>query len=640
LALQVRHLRGEERERAVSLLSRPDDGDLETPADERFEPGRPVSRRCSENFCLHYVLQGVDAAADGLADAVLEEAEAVRTFENGTLGWREPRSDASVDGDPRVDIYLKELGSRSLFGWAATDPNQDTQAQHSYLVLDNDFDPAQFGGAPALDSLRVTLAHEYGHVLQYGYDVLADGWHYESSAVWLEQRMYPDLDDWLRFVHDGRSGVGWGSLTELPLTAFDHPTDQPRNAKPYGSVVFNHFLTSRYGARGDLLQRRTWELSDGLSFASTGAFDRAIKDTAGPGLASDFAAFAAAAAEWRLPQAGFPLAGRLPDVERLGSLSADGASVTPRMDHLTFALYDVPDTSAAQIRLNASFPAGARGALALVARTGSSDGGEVTTRLVELPAGGRGGVTLEQPHTYIESGGRITAVLVNADATHRAEYDAQRGDWAWSRDNQVVAAALTSDASPPAVSSRSPAPDAGRVGTRKQVQVTFSKDVTGVDAQSFSLRGPRGGEVPAAVSYLSESRTAVLTPAVELADTTRYSVRLTDAIVDVSATSLPPEEWSFTTAKRGPRATLTVLSKNRRAVRFVLRSTDSDRLRWTAKLVSGGRAVSRRSGALRAGGKRLVKIPARRHARARLVVELEDPQANSRGIARALRLRR
>jgi hypothetical protein len=640
LALGVRRLRGEDRRRAVSLLSRPDDGDLETPADERFTPGLPVSHDCSQNFCVHYVTLAGDAATASQAQAVLAEAEVVRAFENGTLDWRQPRNDSPLGGDRKVDIYLKELGSRNLFGWAATDPEQDTQAQHSYLVLDNDFDPDQFGGVPALDSLRVTLAHEYGHVLQYGYDVTADGWHYESSAVWLEQRMYPALDDWLRFVNDGRSGLGWRSLTELPLTAFDHMQDQPRNAKPYGSVVFNHFLTSRYGDEGEALHRRTWELSDGLARASTGAYDRAIREAQGPGLASDFAAFSAAVAEWRLPQAGFALPGQLPDVERLGTLSADGAAAVPEMDHMTFALYDVPDTSAGRIRLAASFPAGTRAAVALVAREGSIEGGQVTTQLAELPSGGTGGVTLDDPHSYIEGGGRITAVLVNADATHGPEYDLQRADWRWSRDNQVVAASLTSDRPGPAVTARSPAPDATNVGTRKPLRVTFSTDVTGVDAQSFSLRGPRGQAIPAAVTYVPGSRTATLIPTGELADTTPHTVRLTGAIVDASATSLPATEWSFTTARRGPRAALKVVSKNRSAVRFRLRSSDRDRLRWTATLTSGGRTIARRSGAIRPGAARFVAVRARGRSRARLVVVLADPQGNRARLGRALRLRR
>ena len=74
-------------------------------------------------------------------------------------------------------------------------------------------------------------------MLQYGYDVTADGWHYESSAVWLEQRMYPAIKDWLRFLNDSSSGGGWRSLTELPLTYFEPNPDSdgapdPRTAKP------------------------------------------------------------------------------------------------------------------------------------------------------------------------------------------------------------------------------------------------------------------------------------------------------------------------------------------------------------------------------------------------------------------------
>lgn len=643
LAVGIRHLRGEDRELAVALLSRPDDNDPNAPPSEQFKSGFPVSERCSVNFCVHYVEGSADIATTAQAQLVLVEAEAVRAFENGTLGWKEPLSDAPASRrrDPRVDIYLKELGAENLFGWAATDPNQDTQAQYSYLVLDNDFDPAQYGGVPALDSLRVTLAHEYGHVLQYGYDVLADGWHYESSAVWLEHRMYPAIGDWLRFVHDGRNGGGWGSLTELPLTAFDHPNDQPRNAKPYGSVVFNHFLASRYGTAGDALQRRAWEVSDGAVRASTGAYDRAIRDASGAGLATEFAAFSAAVAEWRRPAAGFPFAAALPDIERVGSLATDGAAVAPRMDHTTFALYDVPDSFAARIRLSASLPAGTRGALALVARHGSATDGQVTTRLAELPSGGAGTVTLDDPHAYIESGGRITAVLVNADATHAPDFDVQSGDWTWSRDRQAVTAAVTTDLDRPAVTGRTPAPGARRVGTTRPVRVTFSKDVTGVDARSFSLQGPRGKAVPATVRYDSSSRSAVLTPSAALADTTRYTARLTAAIADSSAAGLTPTEWSFTTARRGPRATVTVLSKSRRAVRVELRSLDRDSLGWSARLVSRrGRTVARRSGTLLPGASRMVTVRSRGLARAALVVEFRDPQANRRRVARALRLRR
>jgi hypothetical protein len=633
VAVGARHLRGEARERAHALLARPTD-----PVSEFEEAPYTVPETapvCSAHFCVHYVTATADAASAAWAATVLAEAEKAWEFETGTLGWDAPPSDGTEGGDARTDIYLKELSHDGLFGYAASDPGQRTKSQFSYLVVDNDFLPSQYGGAPALESLQITLAHEYAHVLQYGYDILADGWHYESSAVWVEQRMHPTLDDWLRFVNDGATNPGWRSLTEVPLTGFDHPGD-PRNAKPYGTATWNLFLSGRYGDRGDRLQQVAWELSDGELQPSTHSYDAAIEDAGGAGLASEFASFAAAAAEWQAPQLGLPFGARLPEVERLGGLVTDGEPVSPTMDHLTFALYDVPATDAAAVRLAATFPRGTRGAVALVARDGA--GGPVTTRLAEAPDGGAAGVTLERPYSFTDAGGRITAVLVNADASHGSTYAG--GDWPWSRDRQRVAAAITSTADGPAVTSRSPAPGAGRAAPRAPVTVAFSEDVSGVDPGSFSLHGPDGRAVRAAVSYTAATRTATLVPAAPLADTTRYEVRLTDAIADAAAVPLAPSEWSFTTVRRNPRGAVSVLSKSRRAVLMRLRSSDRDRLRWVARLVAGGRTIARRSGPLAPGRARFVTVPARGRARVALVVELRDPQANRTRIVRALRLHR
>ena len=222
LAVRVPHLRGDERQRAVDLLARPtDSGDPDA-----YPPGTSVEQTCAGSFCVHWAATDLQGAA--MVPTVLSEAAAVRAFENGTLGWRPPPS----DGDAFVDIYLKDLGPEHLFGFVATDLNQGALSQSSYLVIDNDFDPAQYNGQPSTESLRLTLAHEYGHVLQYGYDVTADHWHYESSATWLEHRYDSALQDWLSFLRQGSSGPAWPALTELPLTTADDATD-PRNAKMY-----------------------------------------------------------------------------------------------------------------------------------------------------------------------------------------------------------------------------------------------------------------------------------------------------------------------------------------------------------------------------------------------------------------------
>jgi hypothetical protein len=142
------------------------------------------------------------------------------------------------------------------------------------------------------------------------------------------------------------------------------------------------------------------------------------------------------------------------------------------------------------------------------------------------------------------------------------------------------------------------------------------------------------------VSYASSSRTATLIPTVALSDTTSYTARLTGAIVDGAATPLAATEWSFKTVRKRPRVTLTVISQNSRFVRFALQSADRDRLRFAARLVSGGRTLARRSGAVGPGLSRLTRLAARGRGRARLVVEVHDPQSNGKRIVRTLRLRR
>ncbi len=523
LSTRIRHLRGDERKRAISVLSRPTDPDADW--DEAYAvPELPPL--CDANFCIHSVGSGEDAPSPGMAALALAEANAVREFENGTLGWREPPS----DGDGRVDIYLKELGEVGLFGFANKDAGQRGRSRYSYLVIDDDFDPAQYGGADPLESLRFTLAHEYAHVLQYGYDAFADGWHFESSAVWMEQRMYPAINDWLRFVEDRTSGEGWRSLTERSLTYFEPTPGEPgaldaRAAKPYGDVVWNSFLSSKYGSAGDALQRGAWERSNGVERASTDSYHAAIRAAGGRGLSEDFAAFSAAVAEWKVPTSRFPVPAKLPDVERRGKLVRDGRAALLAMDHLTFAFYDVRET-AGPIRLAASFPAGTSAAVALVARSGAIDRGAVTTHLRELPDGGLGAVTLRRPTRFYASGGRITAVLVNSDASHGSSWDDKVGDWPWARDNQPVTARVSSD-------------------TR---------------APRASLRG------------------------------------------------------------------------------FRLRSRDRDRLTFAAELRQERRVVGRRNGRIRPGMTRRLEIAGAQRGRARLVVRLTDPSANTKRLARTLRL--
>jgi len=425
------------QKKANALLARPDDtGGATSGASDRYTVPSRSNCTLAPGFCVHWVesstdrVPATDADRDTIPDyveSVAAEMSVVRSKENGDLGWRTPKSDGTLGGDVgKTDVYLKQVGNQGIYGYASTDPNQTTNTRSAYLVLDNDY--AEFGGSGFLSPLRVTAAHEYNHILQYAYDSFQDVWLFESTAVWMEDQVYDGIDDYLGYVND------WVTRTNVPLTRFNSAAaNDPNNIKVYGSAVWNHWLAERYNPT---TLRGVWERSLGTTPASfaPGAYQSAITASGGSGFSDDFSRFSAATAEWRAPGSGFSEGSLYPDVERRGSLTPGASTPTSvTLDHTTFAHMNVtPPAAGSDLELIASVPSGTAGAIALVGRTGSSPtSGTVTTRLLPLPQGGSGSVVLPDAGAM----GRITAVLVNADAS-QSGYGTN--DWTWTKDAQSV----------------------------------------------------------------------------------------------------------------------------------------------------------------------------------------------------------
>ena len=270
-------------------------------------------------------------------EQVAEVAEHVYEVENGRLGWRPPRSDGHEGGgEGKTDIYLAEIGG-SLFGYAAPDRGQQTRGHrqprhlHGYLVLDNDYDPFEFPGTKPLADLEVTVAHEYNHILQFGYDAYQDAWFAESTATWMEDQVYDHIDDYLRYVRR------WVRLYDTPITA---PT-----IREYGSAVWNHWLTHRYGRA---IVRRAWAgaIHSRPAGFSVRAYDNAIRRPARPTSTSTSPASPATS-----PSGGRAAVfreGRLyPDFPRQGSLAA-GAVSRRHLNHTTFQMLGSRSAAAAR----------------------------------------------------------------------------------------------------------------------------------------------------------------------------------------------------------------------------------------------------------------------------------------------------
>src|SRR5690606_8023785 len=111
-------------------------------------------------------------------------------------GWSPPPSDCGEGGDSRFDIYLLDsIGQADVRGYAVPEviigdnPNTPNIIEHfagySYLVMDNDIHSKR--------SIRSTLAHEFHHNIQFGYDANDPYMSiYESGAVWMQHSLFPN----------------------------------------------------------------------------------------------------------------------------------------------------------------------------------------------------------------------------------------------------------------------------------------------------------------------------------------------------------------------------------------------------------------------------------------------------------------
>ena len=208
---------------------------------------------CGPHICVHWVSSTADAppAADvnhnqipDQVDRTLTAFEVAWTAEVVRMGFRAPKSDiTSPDHGPngRLDVYLADVGFRDLGGYVATDDPHASDGGYlyrdysAYVVVDNDFSPAQLGISEGQGGLQVTAAHEFFHAVQYAYDSGEDGWLVEGTAAWMEDQVVDDVNANRIWLH------------ESPLT---HPCR-------YSSTAARAWTSTARGSSGDSSARAT-----------------------------------------------------------------------------------------------------------------------------------------------------------------------------------------------------------------------------------------------------------------------------------------------------------------------------------------------------------------------------------------------
>jgi hypothetical protein len=568
LALDLPALSGSARKEAVDLLERPTQG--EGGSNELEYEVAEQAPLCSTHFCVHWVKTTDDAPPladsnhNGTPDYIETMSkvfEHVYDVENVDLGWKPPKSDGTrgCPGTPtaactgKTDVYVKEIGSQGIYGYAAPDPEQKSYHQYAYLVMDDDYNATQFPryeGDP-LQPMEVTAAHEYNHVLQFNYDTAQDTWMFESTATWMEDRVYTDVNDYVQYL------TPWATMSSIPLTYFG-PGDDPLNVKVYGDVVWNRWLQTHFG---DNAIRDAWGASRSTApkdFAPA-AYNTALR-ARGSSFYSSFSTFAADTAEWRAANSPFAEGVTFPTVDRALiassdppipiTLTPDGVGAAGELSHTAYVLLNVESPAELpQLKLAVNAQRGARMAIGIVGRTGDEEHGTATQFLKMLPNGGPGTVTIDNPGQYE----RLTAVVVNAD-TSQSRFSQLAGDWLWEHDNQAINARVSDDFHAPRVTHRWPKPGTRRVSRYGHASVTFSERMFELTTNSVKLVAPNGRSVKAKLTLSTKGRKAraasgarkfVLKPLGRLRTNTRYELRLSRDLRDYGGNALPSSALQF-----------------------------------------------------------------------------------------------
>lgn len=200
-------------------------------------------------FAIHYTTGGIDriyTGFEGYADSVAAIYDEVYAYFIDTLEYPAPPSDGFYPegGGDAFDIYLIDLGT-SYYGLTYTDSilidgPLSTRAT-AFQVLDNDYDHVAHLYPDRLDAVRVTCAHEFFHVVQFGIDFteFPDQGPYwmEMSATWMEEMKYDYINDYYYYLP---------SFYVDPRLSFER-FDSSYDLHPYGSMVFPLFLSERFG---------------------------------------------------------------------------------------------------------------------------------------------------------------------------------------------------------------------------------------------------------------------------------------------------------------------------------------------------------------------------------------------------------
>ena len=177
--------------------------------------------------------------AESLADVTLEAAELSWEMEVEQWGWEAPGGDDELGGSDALDYYLADT---EFGGYASPDEWWETGTQAhcvGHIVINRDMDP---------DSVRITVPHEFNHILQMWTDCAEDAQMFEASAVFAQDWVYPEYGSAWYFA--AAYQAGW--YNGLDFYEYAEPPQ-------YGSFIFLQYVAERFADGSPVSTREIWD---------------------------------------------------------------------------------------------------------------------------------------------------------------------------------------------------------------------------------------------------------------------------------------------------------------------------------------------------------------------------------------------
>ena len=204
-----------------------------------------------------------DYNGDSIPDFITNTAEILENVWNREVdefGFNPPKYD-------HINVYVSDTGlyldgneltlDDSVCGYAVYTGDEE------YIVV-NATPPSSYNTS-SMDMLKITLAHEFFHLIQYGYSLNFKNvnlWLYEGTAVLMEHLVYPEIPDY---------------IDSYVYQIFDYPNIGLMDYNGlfvYVSVIFFDYLENKYGI--DVI-KNIWQTFDSEN-NSLNAINDVLKD--------------------------------------------------------------------------------------------------------------------------------------------------------------------------------------------------------------------------------------------------------------------------------------------------------------------------------------------------------------------------